>query len=847
MAGPRIPVLAPDPKTGRLRFATVDESEADLVVQDGGKRLTKAEGDTQEAELRQAERAEKAGVAGTAQTVIGAVGGALNPLMYSGGPGSTGEAFNKGVAGGLTGGFSDVIARKAIDAGAGQAAGAKYAQQVDDIRLTSPTAHAAGEIGGFAAGAMAMPASPAGLIGKAGNIAERGAGLILKGGGGALKQAATTGGKMAFRGLVEGGIVGASQSAAEDLLHDDPINGKKLFAAVGHNALAGAVIGGGLGTGGSLLSSGIKSARGGAARALARASEGATAEAGGAAKSPMLGGLLDADTQAWKASGGGFGLQSTRYVKAAQKYFPEGERALGEVSRRYGVLEVPQGMTPTQAMVHSAKVNTPDQMLPRAELALDGVGRQIGEITEASGARIQATQVMQAVEDVAKHYEATAATRPIGRSIRSFSADLVDSLGLRSLDDSTAIQNVIRERKGIDRIAFQDAPTLDPKTALEAKRMLRGKLEDLVEVALDEAGGKVPGELRAKYTGLKKDYHKLSILTETLEDSAARAAKAATFGFGEKGAVALSVAQGNFAAAPVLALGGKVLRERGNAAAAAYLTRAAEQQATKKLIKQAEQAVERSAAGAIREAEAAPAKTSKGKAPKQVTAEEGRAQQRAVVEQANGIVKWAGDTKANPRRMLDALQEAGAVVGRAAGSQTSAAYTESTMRAMQFIMRYVPVKERRDPLDPRSVPPLTLEEASRLVRATTYATKPMAVWADFERGIVTPEGLAAATEFMPDQFADFRAQLLEHVTSHLARGERLSSAQRLRVDKLLGIPGGADLRGPALVQLQANLASEGPDNSSGPAPAKNTGGGNKPVNMKVQESGFDAVEARKSG
>jgi hypothetical protein len=825
----------------------VDKAEVGQLYALGGRIAKREEQDLHDAEIRQEERAEKAGVAGKIQTVLGAAGGVLNPLAFTGGAGSVGESYNKGVTGGLTANLDEVVARKAIDATAGTAAGAKYAQQVDDIKLTSPTAHTAGEIMGFVAGAAAPVPTPAGAIGKLGNLAERGAGLVLKGGGGAMRQALTTGGKMAIRGAVEGAAMGGVQSAADDLLHDNPINGKKLYAAMGHNALAGAVIGGGLGTGGSLLSSGIKSARAGAARSLMRASEGATAEAGAAAKSPMLGGLLDADTQAWKASGGGFGLQSTRYAKAAAKYFPEGERALGEVSRRYGVLEVPQGMTPTQAMVHSAKVNTPDQMLPRAQVALDSVGKQLGTITEASGARIQATQVMQAVEDVAKHYEATAATRPVGRSIRSFSADLVDSLGLRSLDDSTAIQNLIRERKGIDRIAFQDAPTLDPKTALEAKRMLRGKLEDIIETALDEAGGKVPGELRAQYTGLKKDYHKLSLLTETLEDSSARAAKAATFGLGEKGAAAMAVAQGNLAAAPVLALGGKVLRERGNAAAAAYLTRAAEQKAVAKLLKANDAARTAAAAGVLREAEVAPAKASKVKAPKQVTAEEGRAQQREVISQANAIVKWSGDVKANPRKVLDALQEAGAVVGRAAGSQTSAAYTESTMRAMQFIMRYVPVKERRDPLDPRSVPPLTFEEASRLVRATNYATKPLTVWKDFERGIVTPEGLAAANEFMADDFAEFRAELLEHVTTHLAKGGRYSAAQRLRVDKLLGIPGGADLRGPALVQLQANLASEGPDNSSGPTPAKSTGGGNKPVNMQVQQSGFDSVEARKSG
>ena len=47
--------------------------------------------------------------------------------------------------------------------------------------------------------------------------------------------------------------------------------------------------------------------------------------------------------------------------------------------------------------------------------------------------------------------------------------------------------------------------------------------------SLDETSGKLPGELKAKYLGLKKDYLALSIGHDLLEDSAARDAKHARF------------------------------------------------------------------------------------------------------------------------------------------------------------------------------------------------------------------------------------------------------------------------------------------------------------------------------
>jgi hypothetical protein len=277
-------------------------------------------------------------------------------------------------------------------------------------------------------------------------------------------------------------------------------------------------------------------------------------------------------------------------------------------------------------------------------------------------------------------------------------------------------------------------------------------------------------------------------------------------------------------------------------AAAAFLSRAADRGTFAKLLRQTDEARQAAVKGVLAEA---PAASSGGKATKKTpqSVAESQAETAQLRSQAAAVMEWQGQVRANPKRMMDALAEASEKVGRAAGPRTASAYTAAAIRAFNYISRYVPVKERRDPLDPRSVPPLSYDEADRLVRAHRYATEPQAIWKDFAKGIVTPEGLDWANE-VPEQFAEFRQELLAHVTESMLKNRQLTQAHRLRIDKLLGTPAGPDLRPEAIARHQADFIEKAPDEQSGPQPPQ---AGNPPVNMKIQQSGFDAVEARKSG
>jgi hypothetical protein len=115
----------------------------------------------------------------------------------------------------------------------------------------------------------------------------------------------------------------------------------------------------------------------------------------------------------------------------------------------------------------------------------------------------------------------------------------------------------------------------------------------------------------------------------------------------------------------------------------------------------------------------------------------------------------------------------------------------------------------------------------------------MSVYDDFARNIVTPEGLRAANELTPQSFKEFQDYLKEHVTNHMLAGRTVTWSQRLQLDKL----GIQSIRPETIARLQADFLQPLPE-----APAGQNGQAipppPKPLDMKIAQSGFDAIEAR---
>jgi hypothetical protein len=634
--------------------------------------------------------------------------------------------------------------------------------------------------------------------------------------------------------------------------------------------------------------------------------------------------------QAWKAAGAGQGLQSTTFAKSAERYLPNGTKDVGEVMLRHGIISVDDGI------LNAARAGTPEAMVPKFEAAQAAVGSQLGDITAASPARISAKSIESAIDDVASKYEASAATRPIGKSIRTFAAELRDSLGISDLTSrelnvpaggrfkfdpnagikgafktepafaigdaprdiglrpnlfassraaavetsarrpislardlafdadaglkpaamrageetadvfrlgkagaspvsmlegeagalggkspisieshaSVPLQDLLRERKALDNMVFENA-ALDPSVTIQVKRELRSKLEGLIMDGLDEAGGKLPGEVKAQYKALKHDYTALSIGLDAAEDSAARMKKAATFGLTDTLRGGGSI---------VKTIGSKLVRERGNAAAAVLLYRMADMGSLTRAIGSVDEAVGRAAKGLLSAPTARPL-------PEAASTEPLRVRAARIMDRVAAI-------QANPDQYAARVAEHTSAISTNAPNLASG-LTQKLVSAAAFMASKMPVHEDRDPFDLHPAPHLTDAQASAIIRYDAYVEKPMRFFDEVSHGKITHEGVEVARALMPGAFAELQQRTVEGLADLIAQGKKPPYAQRERLGILLDIPATPAQRPDHMRLLQANVAAPSAQGKQAqPTPPK------RPYVAKSQPSALDRLEGR---
>lgn len=798
------------------------------------------------------------------------------------------ESYIQGVSTGFTGGAASVGMKELVGEVGGKEAAHAYGQTAQDVVAAHGEMHAAGELAGFIGSAVAGgPKGGLGAAGKAipgvgisalGGIAEQGAARVLApvAAKGAIGRALATGGELAARGAVEGSIYSGASEVTEAMLGDRDLAADKVFAAMGTGALYGGAAGGVLGAGGSLAASGARGAAGvvrsGISKALSKAPDVGKAGAGLAAVGDQVAsevrgvagdvvargedaarqgladtagdavasgkgiaeatgtkleqeaagyrGALDkaskmetqkgwAYDQAWKAIGAGNGLQSTSFAKSAERYLPNGTKDVGEVLMRKGIINVEDGL------LNAARAGTPEALSPKIAAELQVVGSRIGDLTAASPARISGVEIGKAVSDVAGKYEASAATRPVGKSLRAFAESLRDSLGIVDMDSTVAVQDLIRERKALDTMVFENA-ALDPSLAIQVKRELRTKLEGLVMDGLDAASEKVPGTLKAEYKTLKHDYTALSIASDAADDSAARMAKGATFGLTDTLRGGGSI---------VKTLGSKVVRERGNAAAAVLLYRMADMGTLTRAIASVDEQVGKAAKGLL----AAPKRTP---LPEATSSEPLRVR-------AGRIMDRVAQIQADPERYATAVAaQTEALNGTA--PQIAGALTQRLTSAAAFLAARIPVQPDKDPFDPHPAPRLTDSQASALIKYDGYLQRPMRFFEELAHGKLTHEGVEVIREVMPGAFAELQARTVEGIADLMAQGKKPPFAQRERIGVLMHVPATPSQRPEHGRFLQSNVVPFGgaqkPPNGA-PAPKRQ-------MPTKSQPSTLDRLEGR---
>lgn len=494
----------------------------------------------------------------------------------------------QGILGGATAGLTEGIQRKiagVIGPVAARMAGGPEmtAEEAEDYYkyLAQGGAHSGihtgAELTGMVGGAVAAPylkgAGAAGTVG-------RGLGLIGEAGAGAASGAKALTGALAARGAlgragaaaIEHGVRGATELAIydgvkelnEEAFGKPELSAEKIFAAAADGALGGAVFGGTLGAGGSLVKSGAKGA-------ASIAKDFATKNADTFEKF--------ANEQRWRALD-----PLKKYTKEAEARIEGGVAEVGARMKKRGVFD--------DTFSGAAREGGVEQLAPKIDAATEQVGREIGETIAASPATVPWGKIEDGFESVVKDLRKKGGFDGIVNSLEAYKeslaakiipeAELAAQVGaggaVKSIRDvQIPLQDAVFQRRALDDLVYKESKALDPNLRVGFLRDFRSKFEGAIVDSFDEAAAKT-GDVgaKARLLDLKKDYQALSLARDAAEDSVSRMATNRQLSISDyiSGGALSSI--GTAIAGPVGGLAGgalgaavnKFARSRGNAIAA---------------------------------------------------------------------------------------------------------------------------------------------------------------------------------------------------------------------------------------------------------------------------------------
>lgn len=740
-----------------------------------------------------------------------------------GGAGGVAGATGAGFARGLTVGLSDPVALGVTGLVAGKEAKESLRERLSAYKELHPYASAAGEVAGVVApallsgGAAAVPegaglAARAGSalggavrtagvategVGMLGRLAERGASALV--GEGAESLAGRVAQKFVTRaagGAVEGALFGAGNEISEASLGDTQLTGEKLLASMGHGALMGGAVSGAAGAVGELGKA-----------ALAKAS-------------PYL--RAKAEEQAWKAM-----APLKKFEKEAEAR-AGGTRAVGRTLLEEGVFE-------------GNAAAAPRDILPKVQERLQARGEELGAIMDKSGATIPARGMLTRISDVAKSYEAKAGYEPIAAAVNEYGQSLAEKLGVRSLDDVVPIRQAFEQRRALQDLVYKEARALDPKMRVEALREVSRIMSDEEVQAIDAAGKALGREgAGAELKSLRGTYQRLSLAEEALKDSSSRMVTNRNLSLSDYATAGAAAASGHPFAAPVLAVGHKVLRERGNAMAASYLDKLATISAIENRAAAVDMQVKRSLADFFAKAGGAEVKPRV----RVRMFDQGSGARSSRDEYERRAADLAHITTQR-QTLTDHVQATTAQLAPHAPESTKA-LAQAAQRGATFLASKLPkatpaangvstfeVKKPR-PSD---------QEVATFLRYARAVDDPMSVLEDMKAGRLSREGVESLRAVYPSMYRQIQSHVMDRVTAMQAKGTPISYARRVELGTLLGIPTDWSLT-PEGVQTLQEGAKAGDTKSDQQTPPS---GPSRPVKTPQAMQLQTATERRQGG
>ena len=354
---------------------------------------------------------------------------------------------------------------------------------------------------------------------------------------------------------------------------------------MGHGALTGGLVGAGLGFGGSLGAQGVAAALGKAA--------------------PVLDDAVS--TQAWK------------WLDAGKKVAEGAERRAGgtEAVGRTIFEKVLRPIAEKDGVVAASNLD-PAAKLAAVQKALDSQGNDISSLLEGNAsASVKLADMVKPIDQRIEEMLGSVGGENKVASLSQLRASVLRVLGgvedatnpeavAGALDSNVSIASLVKQRRSLQQIAYQESKSLDPNLRVQLMRDISGEWNGLEEKTLNEASKDLGDGLDgARFRAMNKDYQRLKIAENALETNVSRWQTNRSLSLTDTlaGMPAMGAALMGHPltalASPMMALGHRYIRQHGNAYAAIMLDRLATMGGMGAAVHTVDEGIDRAVSAAI--------------------------------------------------------------------------------------------------------------------------------------------------------------------------------------------------------------------------------------------------------
>ena len=674
--------------------------------------------------------------------------------------------------------------------------GARFAQNTQGLIAAHPYAHAGGMLGGAVAGAVltggeataaegegilgagrAILGAPSSIAGEFGAGAARASTNVLgEGLGGRLLSKAIGG---AVTGGTEGAIFGAGSAYSDAALQDHELTAERLLAGAGEGALFGGLLGGGIGAGGELVSTGAKAG----IEALGSKLEGVS-------------GKLDDLSNELRYSSTGAKTPEIRKLEA------------GGLTTK----EVGDWMNRELGGYNGGKMPlTQEGILTAAQKAADDYGARVGSKVQeldaaaaAKGAQPDAAKLINRLEQevyepLAKKLGQDAAAAKVRNVIDQASSRLGlarNEAGELVAMAPTKYSDLYTVRKELDDLAWRGRKVLDESNVTAELRNARRVVDD----ELRTQGQAVAGdEWRTSFDAANRGVRMATKVTDATEKSMARTAGnrgisltdtiAGATGLASFGPTGLALAGAN-----------KLLRTYGDAVGASLLGKLSKMEA----IRAASDAVDSKLRSGVKGF-----LTGKGTG----TGTGAAIATSLFKERSDRIGELAGD----PRAMTQAATMNHADVAPEIAGQ----YATKSAAAVAYLNQQLPRGFIiASPMTPHMTGELPRAQKVEWLQRLAVVQDPSVVISAMSNGTITQAHVDTLKAVYPRLYQSIQEHTMEGLTDMAAKGDLPSAPRRLALGTLLDIPADATLVQSFISSQQpsATPLESGQEGTSPPAP-----------------------------